>query len=868
MGQTRILVVEDERIVAQDIKHRLEDLGYEVPAVAVRGQEAILKAQQSQPDLVLMDIRLEGETDGIKAAEVIRTRFHIPVLYLTALTDEETLRRAKVTQPFGYIVKPFKNRDLYTAIEVTLHRHQMERELAASEERYRLHFESVSDLIFSLDSELRLLTVSPSIKNVLGYEPEELEGQSFQDLGLLAPESLETAVADARRVLAGGTSSPAVYEFVSKDGNTKLCEVNTDPLIREGNIVAITAVARDVTERQRAEEALARQALELDRSNAFVAALGQVAARLGRTRDPEQILQGLGAELEALGMSCLVGFLDADAQELVVHNVSIQSDALAAAEKLTGFNLQGLRLPNEALPTNLVIEEQQPVFAPGPMEVTASLLPTVPRAVLERATWLVGASADSAVLYLPLVVEEQVIGVMAVWGEDLREADISAFSVFAAQVASTLESARLYNEAQQRAQELDALNRAGQTIASSLDLDRVLTLITDEVRALLNAEASSVLLYDPASDELIFTAASTPALEALLGVRMPADAGIAGWVFREAKPALIDNPRKDPRFYELIDTLTGMTTKSLLAVPLMHGEKVVGVLEAINRAGEAFEERDLYLLSALASPAAIAIENARLFEVERDQRQMVEQSQAQLVQSEKMSALGRLVASLAHEINNPLQALRSGFSLLLSDQESQDKHQRYLEVANREVERLIAIVERVLGVVRPSGEHLTSCDVNGLLDETLLLLGKRLEDGKVVVQRHSEPDLPPIEARAGELNQVFINLILNALHAMPESGTLTVETRWEGADQVRITFSDTGLGIPEEDLPHMFEPFFTTRADGSGLGLATSYSIVERYGGRIEVESVEGAGSTFSVVLPVTGGTPDVNGSDDARARS
>jgi two-component system NtrC family sensor kinase len=725
---TKILIVEDELIVAMDIKGRLENLGYQVPAVAMTGQEAINEAQLNQPDMVLLDVRLKGEMDGIETAEVIRTQFRTPVLFLTALTDDETLRRAKATQPFGFLVKPFDNRDLYATIEVALHRHQLER--------------------------------------------------------------------------------------------------------------------------------------RLERSNAFIAALSQVAARVGRTRDPGQVLEGLGIELKALGMTCVIAFLESDTQEVVVQYTSIESAALEAAEKLVGFKLEGLRLPSEAWPSGRIVESMQPVFTPDAVEVTAALVPSLPKDVVERAIHLIGVPEDNAVMYLPLVVEEQAIGFLTVWGEELRETDLPAFSVFAAQVAGTMEGVRLYSEANQRAQELDALSRAGQTIASSLDLDRVLALVTAEARILLDAEASSVLLYDSDTDELVFTAASPTASESLLGVRMPADAGIAGWVLSEREAALVSDSQRDPRWYDRVDAMTGMTTESLLAVPMMHGEEIVGVLEAMNRKGGPFEERDVYLLGALAGPAAVAIENARLFEAERVQRQLVEQSQAQLVQTEKMAALGRLIASLAHEINNPLQALRSGFSLLLSDQTSQEKRQRYLEVANQEVERLISILERVLGFVRPSSEEMAPCDVNDLLDETLLLVDKHLEEGGIAVQRNFGTDLPLLEARAGELRQVFLNLVLNALQAMPESGTLTMETGWDGTDAVYVAFSDTGLGITKDALPHMFEPFFTTRAEGSGLGLATSYGVVERYGGRIEVESVEGEGSTFTVVLPVNGGISGVDGSN------
>jgi signal transduction histidine kinase len=244
------------------------------------------------------------------------------------------------------------------------------------------------------------------------------------------------------------------------------------------------------------------------------------------------------------------------------------------------------------------------------------------------------------------------------------------------------------------------------------------------------------------------------------------------------------------------------------------------------------------------------VQSARLYEAEREQRRLVEQSQAQLIHSEKMAAMGRLTASLAHEINNPLQVLRSGFRLLLNRQVNEEKRLQYLQAANRQTERLIGIVERMLDFYRPSSEQMKKTDVNAVLEETLLLCGKKLEHGGVQVCRELAPDLPPVEAVADQLEQVFLNLMLNALEAMPDGGQLTVQTRADLArGEVRIAFIDTGVGIREEEIDRLTEPFYTTRPEGSGLGLPISYGIVERHGGRIEIESQVGVGSTFSVVL-------------------
>ena len=137
MSPTSLLVVEDESIVAMDIKHRAEGLGYRVVGIAASGEDAIKLAREEKPDLVLMDIVLKGEMDGIEAAEVIREEMNIPVVYLTAYSDEKTLSRAKLTGPFGYIIKPFEDRELHSAIEVALYKHKMDSKLRESEERYR-----------------------------------------------------------------------------------------------------------------------------------------------------------------------------------------------------------------------------------------------------------------------------------------------------------------------------------------------------------------------------------------------------------------------------------------------------------------------------------------------------------------------------------------------------------------------------------------------------------------------------------------------------------------------------------------------------------------------------------------------------------
>jgi len=228
--------------------------------------------------------------------------------------------------------------------------------------------------------------------------------------------------------------------------------------------------------------------------------------------------------------------------------------------------------------------------------------------------------------------------------------------------------------------------------------------------------------------------------------------------------------------------------------------------------------------------------------------------QAQLVQTEKLAALGRLTASLAHEINNPLQALRSGLRLLLHRPLSKAKRQQYLTIADQEVERLIGIVERMLNFYRPNGSDHQPTVINSVVEEVLALVDKQLQHSHVNLSRDLAPDLPQVKAAADQLKQVFLNLILNAIEAMPDGGDLEVTTCFVAAkNEVQVRFTDTGQGIPPEAMNRLFEPFYTSKAQGTGLGLSISYGIIEQHNGRIEVSSRLGEGSTFTVCLPVGG---------------
>jgi len=238
-----------------------------------------------------------------------------------------------------------------------------------------------------------------------------------------------------------------------------------------------------------------------------------------------------------------------------------------------------------------------------------------------------------------------------------------------------------------------------------------------------------------------------------------------------------------------------------------------------------------------------------LTEIRELERRRVEQ---QLFESEKLAAVGRLAASIAHEVNNPLEAIKNALYLMQSDS-GLEKNARFLEIARKETERVSHIIRQMLGFARQPGE-VDWVDVNQLLEETLVLLEKKLKQSKIRLVREFDEHLPKIRARADQLRQVFLNLIINAQQAIHNEGEIRITTvSYEQALQpsILIQMSDTGVGISEDDQARIFEPFFSTGKKGTGLGLWVTQDIVRQHGGRIEVVSEVGKGTVFNLILQV-----------------
>ena len=265
-----------------------------------------------------------------------------------------------------------------------------------------------------------------------------------------------------------------------------------------------------------------------------------------------------------------------------------------------------------------------------------------------------------------------------------------------------------------------------------------------------------------------------------------------------------------------------------------------------------FREADLEMFLILARQSTIAMENARLYAELRDYVKRVEESQQALIQAEKMAAAGRLTASIAHEINNPLQAVRNCLHLVDRDDLSPEERQEYFGLAKTELERLMTTVQRMLDFYRPGAVAAEPVDLGELLQHVLDLMSQELSGRGIRVVVEFPEKLPAVMAVSSQIQQVFINLVLNAFDAMPDGGVLRVSARHVNKG-VEIFFHDSGPGVSPEHRSNIFEPFVSTKEGGTGLGLTVSYNIIAAHGGGLDLLPDRKPGACFRVVLPVGG---------------
>lgn len=450
-----------------------------------------------------------------------------------------------------------------------------------------------------------------------------------------------------------------------------------------------------------------------------------------------------------------------------------------------------------------------------------------------------------SILSVPMCIKEKVIGVINCYTSYPRtfsKSEEEMLSTVANQAAICIENSGLME---------------------TLDIDEILRLVLEGVIKNIGFDRARLYLVNEKRDLLECKMAVGVDVEKIKGIELPLDpeASIVSRSVMEKKPYIIPDARMDPRVNPVLKEKFNL--HSLVVIPLFTKERVLGAIAADHtEPGRRLTKETLDSVMTFAQQAGLAIQNASMYqELKNFSRQMEEKIQkttadlrkteAQLIRSEKLAALGQLAAGIAHEIRNPLTSINILIHSLRERLPSENSQQEDLKVIEEEIHRMNEIVDQFLRFAKPAPPFFEKTDVLSIVEETLQLLRLQAEKQRIAVEREFQT-LPMILIDPEQMKQAMLNLLLNAIQAMPEGGLLTLKGRnSEDGQWIHLSIQDSGMGISGEDIDKLFDPFFSTKEGGVGLGLSITHRIIDQHHGKIEVESSPGMGTLFTVWLPI-----------------
>ncbi|PYN74778.1 MAG: hypothetical protein DMD97_16640 [Candidatus Rokuibacteriota bacterium] len=885
--KVKILYIEDNRENRMLVRAVLEAAGYAI-VDAEDGLTGIEAAIREEPALILLDINLPG-VDGYEIVAILKSFPNLaatPVIAVTAYAMQGDRQRTLVAGCDGYIQKP---------IDVDAFPRQVAEFLGGKRERVEGRDEGV--YLRELNQRLvyRLLNQVEELKRLNQHfvrRASQLEDlhRSLQDI------TSEMGVAGMLEKLLGGlaqsigTSSLRVELSEPPGVNVT---VNSEASAQPRSVLAGTgaATADDWTE--------VEWTLPL---NVRGRQLGVMIARHvlppGAKADEEQLLK-IVADQVAIAVEnarLYEGVMRRAAeQESLVESGRLLTETLQVSEVLHrlaelvrsrfGADVARILIRDEA-PGVFRLHAQAGVTR-APMEVeehgvedgdgylgwivkhqklvSYSDIAAQPR--VKYTEWLEGEQLVSY-LGLPLFLESELVGVLTILYRQRHEftpEEQALGEALATSASAAIRNARLYEQTQERLRHTETLLAVSHDASSTLELTEILRRTTRAMVRALGADTGGAWLQSEDGRFLPIVGYRVPkdVLQALDGESLIGLNPQASEWRRVAQPICSPDSQADSRFNRPLARL--VPHKSLLIQPMRwKGENIGGFVIVWLKEQHRFMPDELRLAEGIALQAAVASENSRLYEGVKQQYAELQRTQAQLIQSTKLAAIGELAANIAHEINNPLTSVL-GFASYLAEQVPHGQPMREeLDLIQEEAGRARDIVRDLLHFSRQREFVPQVTDLNQVLEQTLAMVRRQGAFDSITLHEEYAEGLPPVEVDVPRIKQVFLNLINNAVYVMQErGGSLTLRSSFSG-DTVRVEVADTGTGIAPEHLGRIFEPFFTTKPEvsGTGLGLSVSLGIVESHGGTIGVQSELGVGSTFTVKLPAKPGATVENDPD------
>jgi signal transduction histidine kinase len=473
--------------------------------------------------------------------------------------------------------------------------------------------------------------------------------------------------------------------------------------------------------------------------------------------------------------------------------------------------------------------------------------------------------ATKSFVVAPVVAPDRNLGVIVAdnffTGRRIRDEDVQLLATLGQHAGLAIEKAQVYARLTQRLEERSTIHEVSKGILTTIDLETELETIARISAQVIGAEGSILSLLDDAGGVKI--AATFGAGSRLAGDGTATAVGVIA-----SRVAAKGVPEAEPF---LAPDIGGDEPLSLLCVPLLVRERSIGAIAVLGKIQSSFMDpptftvEDREFLAILADQAAIAIENARLFERVREAEKRLREAEAIRARTEKLAALGEMSAKVAHEIRNPLASIGGFARRLVPHFDAGSRERQAAGIIVSETERLERLLSTQLEFTQLTPPRLELADLNRVVEDTLHLVLDEAQRRGVKVQKGLDPSLPQILIDADKIRQVLLNLLQNGVQSLPDGGRLSLQTSRSG-QQLVVEVATDGEPIPGEMIERLFVPFATSKSSGSGLGLAVALKLVREHGGQIRVRSEGEWGAIFSVVLPLIG-NEDRRQSSDRRQR-
>ncbi len=860
---TKILIVEDERVTAWNLQESLEALGYHIAGSTGSGEEAIALAVATRPNLVIMGICLEdAAVDGIIAAGRIRQELGIPIVYLTAHADENTLNRALATQPLGYLIKPFDTIELRTTIEAALHCYHLEQQLDESQRWFSTTLNSLRDGAIATDALGHIQFINPSAEALTGWAFEDAVGRpAHQILQLIDPETrspipdpFTQSIAQRDRVRL-----PSQCILVARDGTEKYIGDSAAPIFGASQeILGSVLIFQDITARVHAEQATQRRA---EREQL----LRTVTERIRQSLDLSDTLNTTVQEVRDL--------LKVERVVIYQFHPDLSGNVIAEALGEGIIPMQGITLSDPCLTLEPCISKYRQQHVQAIDDIHAASPEPCYVELLERFN-------IRASLAVSIITDEA-----APWGllaaqhcsaRPWSDGEISLLRQLSGQISVAIHQSRLYQKLQDTTRALTAqiqernsqlqistryealMGRISEKVWQSLDERQIIQSAAQELCEHLDARFCNISFYSsPDAVECDKTA--------IMGEYCRDDPDLEGFVLKFSEfPGLWEQLRQG-MLSHLCVTVPAIAHRSFCALvyPMYDNtHTLIGDLLMLKAADQTFSEVDIQVIRQVTHQCAIAIRQSRLHHA----------AQSQVEELERLNQLkDDFLSTVSHELRTPMANIRMATQMLEiclnrlgALDGSQNNVRKYFNVLKQESQREINLIDDLLNLSRlEAGAE----DLNPIPVDLKLWVVHIAEAFVDRAQRHQQvlsvtlPDtLPLVEADLACLERLVTELLTNACKYTPAREQIrisaTVQSTW-----VDLHITNIGVEIPPSEIPHIFKKFYRIpKSDrwqhgGTGLGLALAQKLAEVLGGYLLVTSGQQA-TTFTLRLPIPDAPP------------